>query len=79
MNEQDQVTAASSVLVSYLLSRMVWGAVSPQEIQKIAALAQKNFQQGGQALREIDVLAGVGCSGQYPNKVYGDIMARCAP
>ena len=73
---------ASSSLVAYLLSEMVWGAISPQQAQHIAHLAKKDIdalQGKPRVYDEIADLAGVGSSGAYPNKCYGDIMRRCIP
>ena len=71
-----------SLLVAYLLSEMVWGAISPQQAQHIAHLAKKDIdalQGKPRVYDEIADLAGVGSSGAYPNKCYGDIMRRCIP
>ena len=71
-----------SLLVKYLLGRMVWGLMTPQEIRLIASLAKKDLEASSnhpEIQAEIETLASAGCEGAYPNKVYGDIMSRCMP
>ena len=68
-----------SLLVAYLLSEMVWGAISPQQAQHIANLAKKDIdalQGKPRVYDEIADLAGVGSSGAYPNKCYGAFLFK---
>ena len=79
---EERWNGVGSVLVQYLLSQMLWGAMSPQQAQHIAHLAQKDMDAAPENCKpreELDRLAATGCSGAYPNKVYHDIMRNCIP
>ena len=80
--EEEHATTVGSVLVTYLLTKMMWGIMSPQEIRLIASLASRDMEASANNPRvweEIQKLSSVGCDGAYPNKCYADIMSRCMP
>ena len=70
--------SSSSLLVTHLLTEVVWGLMSPQA-QHISHLAMLDMRAGPAAVEEISTMAAAGCNGKYPNKCYGDIMKNCVP
>ena len=61
---------------------MVWGLMSPQQAQHIAALAKRDMEalpENRKPWQDLEKLAAVGVSGAYPNKCYTDIMRNCIP
>ncbi|CAE7809930.1 unnamed protein product [Symbiodinium sp. CCMP2592] len=71
--------SSSSLLVTYLLTEVVWGLMSPQQAQHISNLVMLDMRAGPAAVNEISTMAACGCNGKYPNKCYADIMKNCVP
>ena len=68
---------ATSVLATYLLTMFAQGEFTPQRVQHIAALVLadiKALQSNPSLLNDLEVMAGIGASGKYPNKMHGDLM-----
>ena len=62
-----------SFLFKYLCEQWCWGAYSPQEAQRIAAVVKKDLQQVADgfdiefSFSELDKLEKIGSFGKYPN------------
>ena len=68
-----------SVLATYLLERMAWGFLSPQEVKTLASLAKQDIEMSAtspQPLDELTRLAAAGSYGAHPNKCFSDIMKK---
>ncbi|CAJ1456300.1 unnamed protein product, partial [Effrenium voratum] len=78
-NEQAGNFTNESQLAALLLELFAWGAMSPQLIQEIAALAVRDLEasiENGQVLGDLRVLAGIGTNGAYKNKCHADLMNK---
>eukprot|EP00438_Fugacium_kawagutii_P016899 Skav205369 [mRNA] locus=scaffold2437:85413:87176:+ [translate_table: standard] len=73
--------AAPSLLATWLKEQWAWGRFSPQEVQHIAALAQKDMKAFGcNALpSNLCALAEMGTYGKHPNNVHRDLMKLVQP
>ena len=68
---------ATSGLATYLLTMFAQGGFTPQRVQHIAALVLadiKALQSNPSLLNDLEVMAGIGASRKYPNKMHGDLM-----
>lgn len=76
---EDAPIPMQSVLAAYLLQRMAWGFLSPQEVQTMASLAKQDIEMSAnstQPLDELSRLAAVGNHGAHPSKCFSDILRK---
>ena len=77
-----QAGLIQSVLAAYLLERMAWGFMSPQEVQTLASLAVQDMEMSApnssQPFSDLTRLAAAGSHGVHANKCFGDIMKNNA-
>lgn len=68
--------AAPSTLATWLKTQWAWGRFSPQEIQHIALLAEKDTTAAGCTAvpSTLSALGDMGTSGQHSNNVHRDLM-----
>ncbi|CAE7201833.1 unnamed protein product [Symbiodinium sp. CCMP2592] len=72
----------TSDLAAYLVEECLWGSMSPQQVQKIAALSCRDAaraRETGDMPGELETLAKLGASGLYPNKCWADLTRQLAP
>jgi hypothetical protein len=67
-----------SALAEHLLKQWAWGHFSPQQVQCIANLALQDFGSGA-PLEDLRTCASIGSSGQHPNNMHRDLVAKFAP
>jgi hypothetical protein len=71
----------SSALAAWLVQTWAWGALSPQQVQQIAALASEDVRrakEGGPDFEYADLqtLGGLGSHGLYPNNMNAELMRK---
>ena len=77
-----QAPKFTSVLARYLIQCWSWGELSLPHVQKIGALVAtdlKNYKNGEMNIDELEVLAGLGTHGFYPNHMHAEIMRKLPP
>ena len=82
LQEQRDERADTSELAAYLVEECLWGSMSPQQVQRIAALALRDAEkvkETGELPEELVILGRLGTGGLYPNKMWADLTRQLAP
>lgn len=78
-HETHDTVNQQSALFTLLLHLFAWGEISPQLCQTIVEAGYKDavsMKEGRTNLAHLERMSAIGSSGRYPNKCYGDLMAR---
>lgn len=79
LRRQIEELACESELASWLLSMWAWGSMSVQRCQTIAQLVVRDAERAREnqlVLQDLEVLAQLGCSGMYANKMNADLCRK---
>ena len=75
----NETKVVESALIAYLIERFLWGAYSPQEVQRIASFLQTDLAAAinagpGVTFPQVDLVEKIGNHGRIPSNMHRDLM-----